>query len=165
MSNVQDSTLENIGERSQIYYRDNKDMEFGFDDGFVALTFTSPPYFNYVEYEGGEGIGNMGETYEQYLEKLQYIFWLIHEKTMPGGRFVLNISNMSSRKNVEGVSFMYPLVADCTHRAIESGWKFYDEAVWSKMAGWKLFNNWGFCSGLTRIHQPLGWRMLYLNKF
>ena len=60
-----------IGNQSIIHFRDNMSgMASTLDKGTVALTFTSPPYFNYIQYEGGKGVGNRGETYEEYMKSL-----------------------------------------------------------------------------------------------
>ena len=123
-----------IGNTSKIIISDNMD-ESGVPsliDESIALTFTSPPYYNYVEYESDESDGNKESSYEEYLESLQSLFSLIYHKTMAGGRFVINITNMHSRKSVENKAFLYPIISDAINILQKSGFTFFDEIVWVK---------------------------------
>ena len=125
-----------IGQNGKIVFADNMDSELGvpsLEDESVALTFTSPPYFNYIEYKGGKGLGNQGETYSEYLLQIENLLEMIYSKTVPGGRCVINISNMKSRKSVEGKSFVYPIVSDFIRLAGGKGFVFFDEVIWDKM--------------------------------
>ena len=63
---------------------------------------------------------------------LATLFDNIERKTIPGGRMVVNASNMKSRKTVEGTSFVYPIVPDIIVRAQQAGFTFFDEIIWVK---------------------------------
>ena len=125
-----------VGKCSRLVFADNLDKDIGvpaLPDESIALTFTSPPYWNFVDYAGGEGVG-YEDSYEGYLNSLERLFRVIETKTMPGGRMVVNASNMKSRKAVEGKSFVYPIVPDIIMRAQIAGFTFFDEIIWVKGA-------------------------------
>ena len=123
-----------IGNRARLIFTDNLNTDLGvpaLDPESVALTFTSPPYWNFVDYAGSEGVGYEA-SYEGYLDSLSKLFHAVMCKTIPGGRMVVNASNMKSRKAVEGTSFVYPIVPDIIARAQEAGFTFFDEIIWVK---------------------------------
>ena len=121
-----------IGSQGTLWYCDNMDSRFGvpgLPDESVALTFTSPPYWNYVDY--GEGIGTES-YYEEYIGKLGALLRAIAGKTTPGGRVVVNASNMKSRAKREGRAFIYPIIADIIRQAATADLTFFDEIIWVK---------------------------------
>ena len=122
-----------VGLHSRVVFVDNLDAELGIpalpDEG-VALTFTSPPYWNFVDY-GHAGVG-YERSYEDYINSLTRVFDAVWDKTMPGGRAVVNVSNMKSRKDLEGAAFVYPIVADTIKSMSEVGFTFFDEIIWHK---------------------------------
>ena len=102
-----------------------------------TLCFSPTPYWNYIDYEGGDGVGNREPNYESYLNSLSEINKELWKKIIPGGRVVINTANMKSRKKVEGSSYMmYPILNTTTHHIAsqmqEIGFNFYDEIVWNK---------------------------------
>ena len=125
-----------VGNDSCVIFSDNLDKKSGvpvLTNESVALTFTSPPYWNFIDYAGDEGVG-YESSYKEYLNSLGKLFRAIARKTMPGGRMVVNASNMKSRKSVEGKSFVYPIVPDIIDRAQRAGFTFFDEIIWVKSA-------------------------------
>ena len=122
-----------IGHRSKVIFADNLDPFRGLpsmpDEG-VALTFTSPPYWNFVDYEHA-GVG-YEDSYQDYIASLAKVFAMMFQKTMPAGRAVVNVSNMKSRQDVEGRAFVYPIVADTIRTMMEAGFTFFDEIIWHK---------------------------------
>ena len=123
-----------IGSNGRMIFANNLDDKVGIpaiQDNSVSLTFTSPPYWNFVDYEGKSGIGYR-ESYQDYLDALGHTFRAVWEKTIPGGVLVINASNMKARKSVEGKSFIYPLISDIIRGADEAGFVFFDEIVWVK---------------------------------
>ena len=123
-----------VGVGSYVIFSDNLDKKFGvrvLKDESVALTFTSPPYWNFIDYAGSEGVG-YEDSYKSYLNSLLKLFRAIARKTIPGGRMVVNASNMKSRKSVEGESFVYPIVPDIIKLAKRAGFTFFDEIIWVK---------------------------------
>ena len=123
-----------VGNDSCVIFSDNLDKKSGvpgLTNESVALTFTSPPYWNFIDYAGNEGVG-YESSYRDYLNSLGKLFRAIARKTMPGGRLIVNASNMKSRKSVEGRSFVYPIVPDIIDRAQRAGFTFFDEIIWVK---------------------------------
>lgn len=123
-----------VGNSGCVIFSDNLDKKLGvpvLKDESVALTFTSPPYWNFVDYASSEGVG-YESSYKEYLSSLYKLFRIIAKKTMPGGRMVVNASNMKSRQSVEGKSFVYPIVPDIIDRAQRAGFTFFDEIIWVK---------------------------------
>ena len=131
------SALQNamtVGNNSFVIFSDNLDKKLGvrvLKDDSVALTFTSPPYWNFIDYAGSEGVG-YEDSYKDYLNSLLKLFRVVAKKTMPGGRMVVNASNMKSRKSIEGESFVYPIVPDIIGLAKKAGFTFFDEIIWVK---------------------------------
>lgn len=123
-----------IGENSLIHFSSNMNHESGIQtlaDQSVHLTFTSPPYWNYIDYDSTGGVGKE-EYYQDYVHSLLTVFSEVFQKTIEGGRLVVNATNMQSRKAIENDSFMYPIVPDIIHACEYAGWKFFDEIVWHK---------------------------------
>ena len=120
----------------QMIYCDNMCPKQGIpslEDESVHLVFFSPPYWNYIDYEGGDGVGNREPNYESYLNSLSEINKELWKKIIPGGRVVINTANMKSRKKVEGSSYMmYPISHHIASQMQEIGFNFYDEIVWNK---------------------------------
>ncbi len=114
---------------SLIYFEDSQNMGKIKNDS-VALVVTSPPYFNYIEY-GNIGIGTE-KQYSEYLDNLKNVFRECFRALIPDGKVCINITNMKSRKDIEGKSFLYPIVADVTNLMLSLGYTFFDEIIWVK---------------------------------
>lgn len=112
----------------KIFFKSSERMD-ELEDESVSLIVTSPPYFNYKYY--GIGIGNE-KTYEEYLQNLEKVFIACHRVLFKGGIIAINVSNMKSRKSIEGKSFLYPIVADIIKLMQSIGFIFFDEIVWVK---------------------------------
>ena len=122
-----------VGRHSRVVFADSLDPDNGLPslpDASVALTFTSPPYWTFAEY-GDMGVGYEG-SYEGYIDSLQRVFTAVWQKTLPGGRTVVNISNMKSKQEEEGAARIYPIVADLIRVMTGIGFVFFDEIVWHK---------------------------------
>jgi modification methylase len=118
-----------ITDNAQIYFKSSTKMD-DVEENSVALVVTSPPYFNFVEY-GNIGIGTETE-YQNYLDNLELVFQECFRVLIPDGKVCINITNMKARKDVEGKSFVYPIVADVTKFMQKLGFVFWDEVVWVK---------------------------------
>lgn len=103
-------------------------------DEEIHLVVTSPPYFNYKDYGNNNGLGTETE-YKDYIKNLSKVFENIYKAMCPGGTVAINITNMKSRKKVEGESFLYPIVADVIKIMQTIGYKFFDEIIWVKGYG------------------------------
>lgn len=121
--------------QQHIFYKSSKHMR-EIKDNSIACVVTSPPYFNYKDYGNGievKGmIGDKNDSYESYITDVVAIFKECHEKLIPNGKLCINISNMKSRKSIEWVSFLYPIIADITKGCIDIGFYFSDEIIWVK---------------------------------
>lgn len=119
----------------RVFYKDCKNMS-DVEDNSVDLVITSPPYYNYKDYQNGETdkIGSIDHTYERYISDLSKVWVECYKKLKPAGKLCINIPNMKSRKGVEGYSFLYPIVADVTKACINIGYIFFDEIIWVKGA-------------------------------
>lgn len=112
-----------------LYFKSSENMEEVLD-GSVALIVTSPPYYNYIQY-GEVGIGTEG-SYKEYLQSLKKVIQECYRVTMPGGKMIINVSNMKARSHIEKSSFLYPIVCDVIQIAREVGFVFFDEIIWVK---------------------------------
>jgi len=118
-----------ITDNATVYFKSSTEMR-EIENDSVALIVTSPPYFNFVEY-GKIGIGTEAE-YQTYLDNLELVFKECFRVLIPDGKACINITNMKSRKDIEGKSFVYPIVADVTKFMQKIGFTFWDEVVWVK---------------------------------
>lgn len=124
-----------IGKSSYIFFQGNMDIPDGIPqiaNESIHLCFYSPPYFNFIEYANQDGIGKKSDTYQDYLNDLEKLNTEIFKKIIPGGRLVINITNLKARKAIEGKSFIYPLVADTIAMATQIGFTFFEEIIWDK---------------------------------
>jgi site-specific DNA-methyltransferase (adenine-specific) len=117
----------------EIYYHDCKNMS-EVEDNTIRLVITSPPYYNYKDYQNktDEQIGGIKHTYERYISDLKDVWKECFRKLIPGGKLCINVPNMKSRKAVEGESFLYPIIADVTKSCLSLGYIFFDEIIWVK---------------------------------
>lgn len=105
-------------------------------DGSVALTVTSPPYWNAIDYDRhavdkaqnyrtrayAEGYTD----YAAYLDWLERIFTEVWRVTKPGGFCAIVIGTVL----LEGRH--YPVPFDVTARLTRSGWEFHQDILWHK---------------------------------
>jgi DNA modification methylase len=106
------------------------------DDGSVALTVTSPPYWNAIDYDihatdkqqhyrtrkYAQGYAD----YEDYLDWLERIFMEVLRVTRPGGfcAIVIGTVLLNGRH--------YPVPFDLIARLSRAGWEFHQDIVWHK---------------------------------
>lgn len=111
----------------------------GLRDDSVALTVTSPPYWNAIDYDLHEknpkqwyrtrkyAVGY--KEYEEYLKWVTQIFGGILAKTKPGGFCAIVIGTVLFNGR------HYPVPFDLTHRLGTVGWDFHQDIVWHKVTG------------------------------
>lgn len=120
---------------NRIYAHSCEDMR-ELDDGSVALTVTSPPYWNAIDYDihasdkqrhyrtrkYAQGYAD----YEDYLAWLDRIFGEVLRVTSPGGfcAIVIGTVLLNGRH--------YPVPFDLIGRLSRSGWEFHQDIVWHK---------------------------------
>ncbi|PKN81610.1 MAG: hypothetical protein CVU47_06155 [Chloroflexi bacterium HGW-Chloroflexi-9] len=103
----------------------------------IALTVTSPPYWNAIDYDrhandNGEswyrsreyGEGFVG--YDEYLDLMQRIFTEVLRVTKPGGFCAVVIGTVLMKGK------HYPVPFDFTGRMQEAGWDFHQDIIWHK---------------------------------
>lgn len=105
-------------------------------DGSIALTVTSPPYWNAIDY--GRHVANNADWYrtrtyaEGYTEYTEYLDWLdgifeqVFQKTRDGGFAALVVGTVLFKKR------HYPVPYDVTARFCRRGWEFHQDIIWHK---------------------------------
>ena len=109
------------------------------NDNKVALTVTSPPYHNAINYQEHQDSkkwyrGTVETSLEDWLEEMKNVFSEVYRVTKPGGFCCIVIGN----EIIEGKSKL-PLPAlllvELTKKTI--GWSFFEEIIWNKVTGGK----------------------------
>jgi len=106
------------------------------EDGSVALTVTSPPYWNAIDYDiHASDSGRYYRTrayrdgylgYQEYLDWLGRIFAEVLRVTRPGGFCGIVIGTVLLNGK------HYPVPFDAIGRLVERGWEFHQDIVWHK---------------------------------
>jgi site-specific DNA-methyltransferase (adenine-specific) len=104
------------------------------EDDSVTLGFTSPPYFNAINYE--EHVEKLqGETekweredisYDEYKEFLMERFREVLRVTKPGGHTIVNISPVHWEDERIALPFHFVTWME------EAGWNFKEDIIWEK---------------------------------
>ncbi len=103
----------------------------------IALTVTSPPYWNAIDYHVhardpeqnfrkrtyAEGF----EDYETYLAWLSGIFQEVFRVTRPGGYLAIVVGTVLHRGT------LYPVPFDIVARLVREGWEFTQDIIWHKV--------------------------------
>lgn len=99
----------------------------------VALTITSPPYFDDSLYILDDGSDEFGwKTYDDYKQHLKSVISALFQKTVPGGRLALVISNTPQLDSDEMVTHFWPIHHDAVSICLQEGWQLKDEIIWRK---------------------------------
>lgn len=119
----------------KIWFGDCLDGLREMDSNSITLGFTSPPYFDAVNYEEhvkkkikGEGgqWEREDEDYEAYRQFLMERFEELFRVTKPGGHTIVNLSPVHS--DGERVPLPYHFVLWME----KQGWKFKEDIIWEK---------------------------------
>jgi len=105
-------------------------------DNSVALTVTSPPYWNAIDYDihaadhrqyyRTRQYANGYHDYQDYLDWLVRIFSEVYRVTQPGGYCAMVIGTVL----LEGQ--LYPVPFDTVARLTAAGWQFHQDIIWHK---------------------------------
>ncbi|RME09123.1 MAG: site-specific DNA-methyltransferase [Ardenticatenia bacterium] len=105
-------------------------------DNSVALTVTSPPYWNAIDYDRHaedarqnyrtRQYENGYRDYEEYLDWLEQIFKEVYRVTKPGGFCAVVIGTVL----LEGR--LYPVPFDFVARLSRQEWEFHQDIIWHK---------------------------------
>jgi modification methylase len=109
----------------------------GLPDGAVALTVTSPPYWNAIDYDihasdksehyRTRAYADGYSGYADYLEWLERIFGQeVLRVTRPGGYCAIVIGTVL----LDGTH--YPVPFDLVARLVDKGWGFHQDIIWHK---------------------------------
>lgn len=123
---------------AQFYVKSSLNMD-EVPDGSVALTVTSPPYWNAIDYDRHaeaptdsyrtrEYAGGFGD-YESYLDFVTAVLRETLRKTRPGGHLAVIIGTVL----LDGTS--YPVPFDLVPRLTAAGWLFQQDIIWHKSTG------------------------------
>ena len=127
---------------NEIIRADSRDLSRHVAPNSVALTVTSPPYRNAINYsqhvknaKSGKNKsfrGNEEGTLEKYLGDMEKIFSEVNKVTMPGGYCCVVIADELFEKN------LIPLPSMLASRLIdpedeEGGWYLRDMIIWNKV--------------------------------
>jgi site-specific DNA-methyltransferase (adenine-specific) len=106
------------------------------NDNSVALTVTSPPYWNAIDYDihavdkeknyRTRAYSNGYVEYSHYLDWLQKICAEVLRVTKPGGFCAIVIGTVL----MDGKH--YPVPFDLIPRLIQTGWEFHQDIIWHK---------------------------------
>jgi len=105
----------------------------------IALTVTSPPYhnaINYQEHQVSENWyrGTLGISLDSWLDEMTQVFSQVYQVTKPGGLCCIVIGNeIIEEKNKLPLPAL--LLVELTKN--EAGWKFFEEIIWNKVTGGK----------------------------
>ena len=109
-------------------------------DKTVALTVTSPPYWNAIDYDihSSEGAdawhrnreySSFGDTFDQYLKNLQKVFRSVLRVTVEGGFCAIVVGTILHKGK------HYPIPMSLTQQMLDMGWEFHQDIIWNKVTG------------------------------
>ena len=120
---------------TQFYCQSSEQMKQVADDS-VALTVTSPPYWNSIDYDihagssqswyRSRGYAEGFDDYEGYLDLMQCIFGDVLRATKPGGFCSVVIGTVL----MSGTHIPVPF--DFVARMAQAGWLFHQDIIWHK---------------------------------
>jgi modification methylase len=77
----------------RIYIGDSASVLKSIPDNFIQLMVTSPPYWNVRDYGHPSQIG-YNDTLDNYLKRLEEVWWEVVRTLLPDGKLALNIGNI-----------------------------------------------------------------------
>ncbi len=120
---------------NQIYSHTCESMK-EIPDGRIALTVTSPPYWNAIDYDihsqdktryyRTRNYTNGYSDYKEYIEWLSRVFAEVLRVTKPGGFCAIVIGTVL----LEGKHFPVPF--DTVRALCKKGWEFHQDIIWHK---------------------------------
>ena len=106
----------------------------------IALTITSPPYWNAIDYDlhsnGDQSTWYrereyeaFGDTFEEYLVNISKVFREVYRVTSPGGFCAIVVGTILHKGK------HYPTPMLITERMGHIGWEFHQDIIWNKVTG------------------------------
>ena len=121
------------------FYRQSAETMQQCADNSVALTVTSPPYWNAIDYDihtrqdeawyREREYQAFGATFEEYLDKIEVVFSEVLRATVPGGFCAIVVGTILHK----GTHYPAPMLI--TQRMCASGWEFHQDVIWNKVTG------------------------------
>lgn len=110
------------------------------EDASIALTVTSPPYWNAIDYDIHSRHGDsawhrerkynaFGDTFEDFLSNISEVFREVLRVTLPGGFCAIVVGTILNKGK------HYPAPMLITDRLLGVGWDFHQDIVWNKVTG------------------------------
>ncbi len=132
-------TMDFAGDRYRFYCHTSMKMP-EIEDGSIALTVTSPPYWNSIDYDIHANAGPeawhrerqytaFGTTFKDYLRNISKVFREVLRVTADGGFCAIVIGTI-----LHGGKH-YPVPMLVTERMQALGWEFHQDIVWNKVTG------------------------------
>ncbi len=116
---------------NRVYCGSTPDELFKFPQNKIALTITSPPFFDDNLYTLEDGSPEFGwNTYEEYLNHIKNTLDELFRVTNLGGRLILVLSNSPRTNSNDQIIEYWPIIHDTVVMARKIGWSLQDEAVW-----------------------------------
>ena len=110
------------------------------DDGTIALTVTSPPYWNSIDYDihanqrkdawhREREYQAFGNTFRDYLVNIEKVFREVLRATQDGGFCAIVVGTILHNGK------HYPTPMMITERMLGIGWDFHQDIIWNKVTG------------------------------
>lgn len=110
---------------NKVHLGDARILTKRIEPGSLAVTITSPPYFDMKDYGVESQIG-FGQTYDAYLDDLAKIFSDVYQATRRGGSLWIVIDTFRRNHEVSALPF------DLSNRLKGTGWTLRDIIIWKK---------------------------------
>lgn len=109
-------------------------------DESIALTVTSPPYWNAIDYDIHTEQGKLanhrerqytsfGGTFDEYLTNIRKAFEEVYRATIKGGFCSIVIGTILHKGK------HYPAPMMITNEMLNIGWEFHQDIIWNKVTG------------------------------
>lgn len=139
----------------QILQGDCLELMKDIPDGSVDMILTSPPYFNAREY-------SQYETVKDYMDTMERIFRIVHEKLKASRICVVNISPvLVKRASRSKQSYRIPLPFYFVPMLERIGFEFLDDIIWKKPDGASINRNGGF----FRHRKPVAYKPNIVTEY
>jgi len=108
-------------------------------DNSIAMTITSPPYWNAIDYDlhtkdkttwhRQRKYSSFGATYEEYLNNITKAFTEVKRVTIAGGFCAIVVGTILYK------SKHYPTPMHIVEKLTKIGWEFHQDIIWNKVTG------------------------------
>ena len=108
-------------------------------DNLIALTVTSPPYWNSIDYDvhakdtgawhREREYSGFGDSFNAWLDNIQEAFKEVHRVTVPGGFCAIVVGTILNKGK------HYPAPMMILERMLQLDWEFHQDIIWNKVTG------------------------------